>query len=135
MPGLDTNVVIRFLVEDDEAQAELAWAAMREAQRRGEPVVLSLSVVLEVEWVLRSRYGLEKHAVVDVLVALLETEDVQIEHEGVLEHALSLYEESRADFADCLFVAEYAASRSGPMLTFDVRAARLPGARLVSQRH
>jgi len=60
MIALDTNVLIRFLVRDDEEQFERAERLIRRAARAGEPVFISLLVLLETEWVLRSRYKLSK---------------------------------------------------------------------------
>ena len=60
MIGLDTNVLVRFLVRDDEAQFERARRLIRRAAGTGEPVLIGLLVMLETEWVLRSRYNLPK---------------------------------------------------------------------------
>ena len=60
MLGLDTNVVVRYLMQDDRRQYEKARRLIHREAGKGEPVFVSLLVLLEIEWVLRSRYGLSK---------------------------------------------------------------------------
>jgi len=72
MLGLDTNVLVRFLVRDDAEQFERARQLIRREVGRGEPVLVSLLVLLETEWVLRSRYALPKADILAVLSSLLE---------------------------------------------------------------
>jgi predicted nucleic-acid-binding protein len=126
MYGLDTNVLVRFLLRDDLKQAEQARKAIENALLEGQPVVVSLLTILETEWVLRSCAKLEKVKLISVFRILLEARDLQIEEEEVLEEALFYYESSRADFADCLMSARYARLGCSAMLTFDQVAAKLP---------
>ena len=131
MDGLDANVLVRYLLRDDEAQAQQARKVIASAVARQQPVVLSLLTLLETEWVLRSRARLNKAAVVTTFQALLETQDLLIESEATLEQALHDYKNSRADFADCLMTARYRQLGCRSMLTFDAEAAKLVGARLI----
>jgi predicted nucleic-acid-binding protein len=126
MYGLDTNVLVRFLLQDDLNQAEQAKKAIEDALVEGKSVVVSLLTVLETEWVLRSCAKIEKVKLIRVFRMLLEARDLQIEEEEVLEEALYFYEGSRADFADCLMSAQYAKLGCSAMLTFDQVAAKLP---------
>jgi predicted nucleic-acid-binding protein len=130
-PGLDTNVLLRFLLRDDAGQAKRAEGRIGDQNRAGEPVVICLLTLLETEWVLRTRGGLDKSAVVAVFEKLLEAHDIAIEAEDVLEQALHDYRNLSADFADCLINARYRSLGCASMLTFDAMAARLPGAELV----
>lgn len=132
MRGLDTNVLVRFVICDDEAQATVAKSAIDAALARGTPLVVGLLVILEAEWVLRTRYRFGKETVVQIFKALLETRDLFVEGEESLEHALYLYENSSADFADCLMIARYQRIGCDAMLTFDAKAAKLPGCELLS---
>jgi predicted nucleic-acid-binding protein len=127
MIGLDTNVIARIVLADDAAQTRQAAAMLDAAQQRGEEISLSLPVVLELEWVLRSAAKLGKTAVITTLRHLLETEHLQIENEGALEYALHLYEGSKADFPECLFVAKYRMQGCRVMASFDVQACKLDG--------
>jgi len=132
MYGLDTNVLIRYLLRDDLIQAEQARVAIENAVQSGEPVVVSLLTMLESEWVLRSCASIDKRTVITTFRMLLETRDIRIEQEETLEEALYLYENSSSDFADCLMTASYARIGCTAMLTFDRKAAQLPGVIAVS---
>lgn len=133
MLGLDTNVIARIVLADDSVQTAQALAAIAQAQANGETVVLGLATVLELEWVLRSRAKLDKPQVLLVFKRLLETQDLQIDHEQVLEQAIYVYEHGSADFPECLFLAQYQRMGCRVMLTFDAKAARLGGAELVGK--
>lgn len=128
MPALDTNVLVRWLVQDDETQAEQVEALLRSSIANRRPLFVPCTVILELEWVLRSRYGYAKAAVVQGLDSLLEAKELEIQFEAAIERALYLYRQSRADFADCVHVGLSAASERLPFVTFDERASRLSGA-------
>ena len=132
MQGLDTIVLLRFLLRDEPRQAKAARAAIAKAASAGEPLCLSLLTVLEAEWVLRTRAGLSKAYLLAVFKQLLEARDLTIAGEAVLEHALYLYENGAADFADCLLVADYQAQGCSSMLTFDAKASKVPGGQPLS---
>ena len=71
MTGLDTNVLVRFLVRDDEGQFERARRLIRREAAAGEPVLINLLVMLETERVLRSRYNLTKAEILIAFSGLL----------------------------------------------------------------
>jgi predicted nucleic-acid-binding protein len=127
MLGLDTNVLIRFLVADDLAQFERAQRLIRRESSNSEPVFISLLVLLETEWVLRSRYGLEKSEISAALAGLLESNELRIEEESSVEEALYLWNDSSAEFADCLICAGHRALGCRATATFDAKALRVPG--------
>lgn len=131
MRGLDTNVLVRFLLRDDQEQAQVAKVVIEQAVASGEPLLVSLLTILEAEWVLRSRAAYDKQAIIRVFKLLLEAKDVLFEHEETLEQALHQFENSSADFADCLMVARYLRMGCTSMLTFDANAAKLPGCELL----
>jgi predicted nucleic-acid-binding protein len=129
--GLDTNVLLRFLLDDDPRQSGAATSAIDRQSSIGEPPVICLLAMLEAEWVLRTAARLGKDRVVSVFEELLKSGDIMIENEGVLEEALHAYQNSSADFADCLINARYRSLGCASMLTFDATAAKLPGAELL----
>ncbi|MEZ5479937.1 MAG: type II toxin-antitoxin system VapC family toxin [Thiolinea sp.] len=129
--GLDTNVLVRYLLDDDHLQTALARQFIQQAVTTGEPLHISLLTILETEWVLRSFGKCDKNTVIYALQALLETRDVLIEAEETLEQALHTYKNSKADFADCLMVSRYQRSGCHAMLTFDPKAAQLAGCELL----
>jgi predicted nucleic-acid-binding protein len=125
--GIDTNVLVRFLVRDDEAQFEKARKLIKREVAAGRRVFIGQLVLLETEWVLRSRYGLSKHQIVETISSLLDTADVQFEDEPAIEEALFTWKDAAADFADCLIGAKNRRLGCRATATFDAKAARLPG--------
>ena len=131
MAGLDTNVLVRWLVNDDAAQAATVRRLMVSLPP-GQPLLVPITVTLELEWVLRARYRFDKAAVLTTFDALLETVELQFQHDESVEWALRTYRDGSADFADCLHAALCVWEEFSPLLTFDTRAARLRGAELLS---
>lgn len=126
--AIDTNVLVRLLVRDDEAQYASARRLADRAAAAGEPVLVMLLVLLETEWVLRSRYRLDKPSIAGAFSALLEAADVEFEHAPTVEEALYVWgQHAAADFADCLMAARAAQLGCSRLVTFDAGAARLPG--------
>jgi len=127
MLGIDTNVLVRFLVRDDEAQFEKAQKLIKREIAAGRCVFVSHLVVLETEWVLRSRYSLPKNQIIEAISSLLDATDVRFEDEPTVEEALFIWKDSTADFADCLIGAKNRRLGCRATATFDVKAAKLPG--------
>ena len=133
MPGLDTNVLVRWLVADDDVQSARAQGLFDAARANRVPMFIPGTVALELEWVLRSRYFFDKTIVLQTFNALLETQELEFQGEAALERALHLYRQGNAEFADCLHAGICGAADRLPLVTFDVNAARLPGIELVEQ--
>jgi len=127
MLGLDTNVLVRFLVRDHEAQFARARRLIKREVGAQEKVLISLLVLLETEWVLRSRYGLHKSQIMDAISGLLDATELELEDEPAIEDALYRWKDSAADFADCLIGAHHRRLGCRTTATFDARAVKLPG--------
>ena len=127
MLGVDTNVLVRFLVRDDEAQFEKARRLIKREVAAGSGVFVNQLVLLETEWVLRSRYSLPKNLIIEAISGLLDASDVRFEDEPAIEEALFIWKETAADFADCLIGAKNRRLGCRATATFDVRASKLPG--------
>jgi predicted nucleic-acid-binding protein len=127
MLGLDTNVLVRFLVQDDQVQFERAEKLISRESRTGSGVLISLLVLLETEWVLRSRYSLAKSEILAAFSGLLASAEVRFEDEHSVETALFTWKDSPADFADCLIGARHRALGCRATASFDVKATKLPG--------
>jgi len=117
MTALDTNVLVRIITNDDRAQAARAATFLREQER----VFIPKTVLLELEWVLRSAYRIEPSAVVSALRDIMSVSNVEIEDEAGVTQAIEWYEK-RMDFADALHVAS--AGRERKFATFDNRLRR-----------
>ncbi len=124
MIGLDTNVLARFLLDDDVEQSPAARKALGRAVAAGERLAICAPMFLELEWVLRSRDGANKANTVTLLRQLLELHDVEVINESAIEIALEQYETKSVDFAECLFHSLYAGHGCSGMLSFDKKAQR-----------
>ena len=133
MAALDTNVLVRLLVEDDAAQLAAARKLIRQCLNAGEALFIPITVALELEWVLRSSFGFDKVAVVATLSKLLSTLELVFESERSLELALMLYRDGPADFSDCLHTALASTASESPLWTFDKAAAKVAGAKLLAR--
>ena len=132
MASLDTNVLVRYIVEDDASQLAAARKLIRAAVRAGETLLVPVTVSLELEWVLRSTFGFAKPKVTHVLSQLLASTELVFESEAAVEIALALYQRGAADFSDCMHVALAHVAGESPLWTFDKSASKLEGARLLT---
>lgn len=126
MLGIDTNVLVRFLVRDDETQFEKARRLIKREVGAEEDIFVSLLVLMEAEWVLRSRYGLQKTEIMEAISGLLDAAEVRFEDEPAIEETLFTWKDSAADFADCLIGAHNRRLGCRATATFDARAVKLP---------
>ena len=132
MPALDTNVLVRFLVRDDADQHQAAQQLIARCVTAAQVLHIPITVVLELEWVLRSRYGFAKAAITQAIAGLLASKELSFDTEAAIEWALHDYCQSGADFADCLHAALAAHAGQAPLWTFDKAAAKLNGASLLA---
>jgi predicted nucleic-acid-binding protein len=131
MLGIDTNVLVRLVVSDDVEQTRRARRLVEQALDRDELVLVSLLVLLESEWVLRSRYGFNRESLLEIFRALLEARELSFEDEPALEEALFRWKDNACEFSDCLITAHNRQIGCRATATFDGKAARLPGTELV----
>lgn len=132
MAALDTNVLVRWLTDDDAKQSVIVASLFESSAKKDERLFVTVTVILETEWVLRSRYRFDKPSVTAAMDALLSVTELEFQTEPALEHALWLFKQAGSpDFADCLHVALVSQAGQGPLLTFDERASKLEGAQLL----
>ena len=126
MIALDTNVIVRFLVRDDEKQAQVVYARLKQAEQAREILLIPLLVVLETVWVLESAYQRSREEILDSFEDLRRMPILEFERDEVLQRLLASGRESRADLADLLiaFAAQTCGCDSG--ITFDKKASTLP---------
>ena len=122
MIGLDTNVLARYLLDDDRAQSAQARKAIFTQLDRGETLMMCAAMFLELEWVLRSRPGLNKSNVIAMLRGLTEVRELVIDGDDCVVEALYTYENTNVDFAECLFYSIYRRRGCDAILSFDRRA-------------
>ena len=126
MIGLDTNVLVRYLTQDDPVQSARA-SDLIESLTTLSPGFVSLVSVVELVWVLQSCYQSAKSEVVVVLETLLRTRELTVEHAETLWQALRRFTASTADFADCLIERCAHAAGCEYTATFDLNAAKAAG--------
>jgi predicted nucleic-acid-binding protein len=133
MAALDTNVLVRYVVRDDEVQLAAARRLIRRCVADGRTLFVPATVTLELEWVLRASFQYAKEEVMEVLSTLLSAAELTFESERALEVALQLYRVGTADFADCVHIALAAEAGESPLWTFDRRAAKVSGAQMMGR--
>jgi predicted nucleic-acid-binding protein len=131
MIGLDANVVVRYLTQDDAVQTPAAVRVIDSlsADSRG---FLSVIVIVELVWVLEVSYRFKKNEIEQVLETLLRSKELVIERAEIVAQALRKFSGSRADFADCLIERSGHAAECLYTVTFDRNAASAAGMRLLS---
>lgn len=130
MAAVDTNVLLRLLLSDDEEQAR----AGRALQRTHAPLFVSHVVLGEAAWVLTSAYGFTRERLGELIDMLLDTEGLALQEPEVVHAALVAYRDSTADFSGCLILS--IAERAGmlPLATFDEKLAKLPNTRRLGKK-
>lgn len=126
MIGLDTNVLVRYLTQDDPAQARRANALIDGAARKGERLQLDVVVLCETVWVLRGAYEFDKLTVADAVERVLDAAQFSIEERDLLREALAAFRSGQADFADYVLGLRNRRAGCEATVTFD-RALRRSG--------
>jgi len=131
MTGLDTNVLVRYIMQDDTKQSPLATRLI-ESLSVDAPGFVPLVSVTELGWVLTSAYELDRGQLIEAFEALLRTKELIVESAEVVWKALRLVQNSNADFADCLISSSAAAAGCAKTMTFDRGAAKGAGMTLIT---
>jgi len=119
MIALDTNVLVRFLVEDDEKQSRQATRLIEDALSREEPIFISDIVMCETVWVLSTSYRFSRSEIAGVLSDLLRGRGVVFSSSDSLARALQAYVAGKGDFADYLIREHANAAGADTVATFD----------------
>lgn len=130
MIGLDTNVLIRYFTQDDPVQAAKASALIESLTPDG-PGYVTQVVLVEVVWVLGRAYGTDRNEIAQVIETLLRTKELVVEAAETVWKALRLYAGSPADFTACLIERTCHEAQCEYTATFDAKAARVTGMRLL----
>ena len=125
MIGLDTNILVRYLVQDDAVQAAKAIALIEQDLSEAEPAFVSVVTVAETAWVLERSYGCEDSEIAGAIERLLQLEVLQIESEQEVFTAMIALKEGQGSFADALIGALGVKAGCSRTLTFDKKALRL----------
>ncbi|MBN1780029.1 type II toxin-antitoxin system VapC family toxin [bacterium] len=135
MIGIDTSIMIRYIVQDDPDQSRLATKFLESRLSRTSPGFLSIIVMCEICWVLKRAYKYKKSIIARVIRQMLNSEDLIVENSEYIWEALKAYENGNADFSD--YLIGYGNHHQGCSLTvtFDKNAADEAHFRLITEKN
>ena len=132
MIGIDTNLLLRLVVNDDERQSLAVERFIQQRSSADAPCYISNIVLVETVWVLETAYGFDRAMVADTLTMLFEVEQFDFESPEDVSAAVEAFRQSRVEFADCLLGRMNLLAGCEYTVTFDRKAAKLPGFKLLT---
>ena len=123
MIGLDTNVIVRYIMQDDPKQSPKATKVV-ESLTQQKPGFVSIVSIVELYWVLTSCYNLTRQEAGQALSALLRIKEIVVENAEQVLKALRVFEHGQADFPDCLIERSCATAGCEKTVTFDAGASK-----------
>jgi predicted nucleic-acid-binding protein len=130
MIGLDTNVLVRYLVQDDPEQSAAAECLLQTFTPEA-PGFISAVSIIELVWVLQSCYEAGRHDIKSVMEDLLRTRELVVERADLIWQSLRIFIQGKADFADCVIERCGQAAGCNYTITFDQDAANSAGMKLL----
>jgi predicted nucleic-acid-binding protein len=127
MIGLDTNVLVRYVTQDDPIQSAKATAWIEERLTPENPGFISIVAIAETVWVLERTYGVADQDLAATIERLLQAGALVVENEQQVFAAMMTLKKNQGSFGDALIAALGVKAGCAGTLTFDRRAARLPG--------
>jgi predicted nucleic-acid-binding protein len=127
MIGLDTNILVRYLAQDDPVHSPKATEIMERRLTEEGPGFISVVAMVETVWVLDRAYGISDHEVAAAIERILQTDVLLVENEQEVFAAMVALRDGNGSFADALIAALGTRAGCARTLTFDRQALRLPG--------
>ena len=124
MIGLDTNVLVRYIAQDDPAQSARATAFVERECSPSSPGFVALVVLVEVVWVCERCYAATRVEIAEILRTILSSKQLVVQDAETAWQALRLFESTKADFADALIERTAKAAGCERVVTFDKHAAQ-----------
>lgn len=121
MIGIATNVLVRYLTQDDPRQSKRANALIANAVASGERLFVGAVVLCELVWVLRESYGVARAELVSTLERILATAQLEIDQKDLVREALEDYRAGGGDFADYMIGRRGKEAGCEQTATFDQR--------------
>jgi len=131
MKGLDTNVLVRYLIQDDPIQSPQATTVIERQFTPQNPAFVSLITIMETVWVLGSVYGIPDSDIVRAVEKLLQADTLTVQNEQQVFTAMIALRTGHGSFADALIGAVGIWAGCDATLTFDKKSLRLGGFELV----
>ena len=132
MIGIDTNVLLRLLVRDHDAQVRAVERYIAKHCTSEEPGFVSRGVIIEVAWALRRIYDYDRAQITAALRGLLDVSEFEVESADEIHCAVKDFENSAVGFVDCLLARTNLAAGCDHTITFDRKAAKLTGFKLLT---
>jgi predicted nucleic-acid-binding protein len=130
MIGLDTNILVRYFIQDDPEQTRLA-VNLIDSLSPTKSGWIGVAVFMELDWVLNNVLKVKKDRVVEIFDTLLVSQELVVENANTVREALQLYRSRNTDFSDCLIASAAKAAGCSRIVTFDRIAARDAGMVLI----
>jgi predicted nucleic-acid-binding protein len=130
MIGLDTNVLVRYFAQDDKIQSSKATALI-ESLTVETPGYVTQVALTELVWVMTRAYSAGREDVATIVEALLRAKEFNVENAEIVWKALKVFSSTKADFADCLIERTCHDAKCEYTATFDAKAAKMAGLRLI----
>ena len=130
MIGLDTNILVRFFVKDDEAQSKKATVLLK-SLTANHPGFVSQVALVEFVWVLSRTYKVERRIIAGIIQEILLAEELVVEDAKSVWNALHLFASAKTDFADCMIAQTGHIAGCEYTATFDATAAKLVNMQLL----
>jgi len=127
MIGLDTNVLVRYLTQDDPIQSLKATEILERRLTEENPGFVSIVAMVETVWVLDRAYSLAAHEIAAAVEGMLQADVLVVENEQQVFTAMIALKEGQGSFADAIIAGLGAKAGCSCTLTFDHKALRLPG--------
>jgi len=132
MTGLDTNILVRYIMQDDPAQSPKAARMIERRLTPEAPGFISLATMLETTWVLANVFGLSNRQIALAIERMLQTTTFVIQNEREVHSAMMILESGHGSFDDALIAALGLWAGCTSTLTLDRKASRLPGFELIA---
>jgi predicted nucleic-acid-binding protein len=129
MIGLDTNILVRYLTQDDSVQSPQATEIMERKLSAANPGFVSVVTMAEIVWVLDRSYGLTARQIAAAVERMLQVDELIVESEQEVFAAMVALQQGLGTFADALIAALGTRAGCNYTLTFDRKALRIPGFR------
>jgi predicted nucleic-acid-binding protein len=130
MIGLDSNILVRYLTQDDPTQSRKAAEIVERRLTEETPGFVSIVAMAEIVWVLDRAYGLPARQIARAIERMLQADVLVVENEQEVFTAMIALKQGRGSFADALIAELGTRAGCGHTLTFDRKALRLSGFRL-----
>jgi predicted nucleic-acid-binding protein len=127
--AVDTNILVRYLVQDDPAQGRIATRFLERELSLDNQGFVTVVAVLELDWVLRTQYGFSPQIVADTILGLMSSPDLVFENSDAIKTALDF---QHGDLADNILHETGAANACTKTVTFDKKFARLERVELLT---